>query len=104
MTLCTPCQALYDGWLDFKQPARGYVTLNNPQRSVEAYKAQTGKTWELIRNQCDAVLESCRRNHHAPVPVLALCTFCLDLQTEFTKLGIDTGGWKPCPAEELVAV
>ncbi len=73
MTLCTPCQALYDGWLEFKQPARGYVTLNNPQRSAEAYKAQTAATRALISRQCDMVQDACRRNHQPePAETLAV--------------------------------
>jgi hypothetical protein len=63
MTLCTPCQELYDGWLDYRAPARDYITLNNPQRSLEQYKIRTGDTRALVRRQLDGITETCRRKH-----------------------------------------
>lgn len=66
MTLCDPCQVLYDGWITYKNPARGYVTLNNPERSLEAYKAHTAATRALIKRQTDMVVDSCRRKHQEP--------------------------------------
>jgi hypothetical protein len=63
MTLCPPCQELYDGWLLFKRPATRYVTLNNPQRSLEARSAQIQATRDLQKQQLNGIAESCRRKH-----------------------------------------
>jgi site-specific DNA-methyltransferase (adenine-specific) len=70
MNLCPECQPLYDGWLDFKRPAARYVTLNNPQRSLEARSAQIQATRALQNQQLDMIVDSCRSKHQEPAPAV----------------------------------
>ncbi|QGZ17178.1 DNA methyltransferase [Arthrobacter phage DrYang] len=63
MPLCPPCQELYDGWLEYKQPATKWVHLNNEARSIEARKARIQETRDLQRQQLDMIRDTCNRKH-----------------------------------------
>lgn len=62
-TLCPPCQELYDGWLTTPRPITRWVTLNNPQRSIEDRRAKAQDERKLVRQQLDGIRKSCLNKH-----------------------------------------
>lgn len=54
------CQELYDGWLDYKVPYRGWIQQGPAHMSVESYHAKARERRELVKGQLDAIMASCR--------------------------------------------
>ncbi|ASZ73293.1 DNA methylase [Arthrobacter phage JayCookie] len=97
MTLCDPCQALYDGWLEYKKPAKGWVTLNSPERSAETRRSQIQDTRNLQRQQLDGIRETCRRKHQESEPMTSELT-AEESQAVAEALAIANDGVMPAPS------
>ncbi|UKA69555.1 hypothetical protein [Arthrobacter sp. FW306-06-A] len=54
------CQVLYDGWLDYKEPYRGWVHQGPAKMSVDSYHAKAEERRKLVKGQLDGIMASCR--------------------------------------------
>jgi hypothetical protein len=54
------CQELYDSWLEYKAPYRGYIHHGPAQMSVDSYKAKAEERRLLVKGQLDSIMASCR--------------------------------------------
>lgn len=61
--MCPDCQKLYDGWLMTPFRPKGWVVLNNEERSLENYKTQHEQHRELVKHHLVVIRDFCRRNH-----------------------------------------
>jgi hypothetical protein len=54
------CQALYDGWLEYKEPYRGWIHQGPARMSVESYSIKALERHGLVKGQLDSIMASCR--------------------------------------------
>ena len=63
---CEPCQTYWDGWRDYTAPYTKWIQYERgATRSIESYHQKAQERRDLVRQQLDGIITSCRRKHQA---------------------------------------
>jgi hypothetical protein len=54
------CQELYDGWLGYQAPYRGWIHQGPAKLSTDSYHAKAAERHALVKGQLDSIMASCR--------------------------------------------
>lgn len=57
---CNKCQELYDGWTTYQAPYRRWIQ-GTADQTAESYSAAARERYALIKQQCDLIVDSCRK-------------------------------------------